>query len=308
MIETVRGKIDPNAMGVTMCHEHFIMDISRIRKDNDSNFNDVDLIKREITKAKILGVDTFIEVTCIDMGRNVEILRYLSEVCDVNIIVSTGYYLDPYHSKEIRNSSIEEIEKIFIKELTIGIENTNIKAGVIGEVATSEIMTDSEYRVLCAAAKAGSKVGCAVTTHCQFGKLAIEQYEILTSNGLNPKKIVLGHLDLADNIEYYEELLSKGVNIGFDTIGKTNYLSDEKRADNLIKLIQLGYVNQIVLSQDISRMSYLSELGEKSGYMTVIKDFIPILIKKGLDRQSINKLLIENPKRIFNIESHFESF
>lgn len=301
MIETVRGKIDSKELGITMAHEHLIIDLSSVRNEDDSTFDDYELIKREVMKAKEFGVQTFVEVTCNDMGRDVKQLKKLSEECDVHIIASTGFYLDEYHSEKIKNSSIEELEEIFTHDLTVGIDHTNIKAGIIGEVASSLEMTESERKVLTAAARVANKVGCAVTTHCQMGKLALEQIEILTESGLNPDKIILGHLDLANDMNYYIEVLKHGVNIGFDTIGKINYLSDEIRADNLMKLIELGYVDKIVLSQDISRKSYLSERGDNNGYMTVMKTFIPLLKERNILKEDLNKLLIENPKRIFNI-------
>ena len=95
-------------------------------------------------------------------------------------------------------------------------------------------------------------------------------------------------------------MLGLGVNIGFDTIGKTGYLSDERRADNLMYLIERGYEKQLVLSQDISRKSYFSRYGTYSGYMTVMKDFVPLLKKRGIKDETLSALLIHNPARILD--------
>ena len=117
---------------------------------------------------------------------------------------------------------------------------------------------------------------------------------------MNPDNIILGHLDLANDRRYYEEILRTGVNIGFDTVGKTPYLSDEARADNLMWLMERGYEDKIVLSQDMSRKSYLSAAGRYSGYMAVMRDFIPMLKARGLTEETQRKLLVENPARIFD--------
>ena len=130
--------------------------------------------------------------------------------------------------------------------------------------------------------------------------MAVEQARLLINEGMNPDKIILGHLDLADDRDYYTEVLKAGVNIGFDTIGKTSYLSDEKRADNLIWLIDKGYEDKIILSQDISRKSYFSCKGAHSGYMSVMKDFVPLLLNRGINQETLNKLLIKNPARILD--------
>lgn len=302
MIQTVNGAIKAEGLGVTMSHEHLALDLSRVRGDHDSDFNDMDLIAREIDKMKEYGVKSVIEVSCNDMGRDVKKLKELSDRCKIHVIASTGYYLEPYHTDIIKESSVEELCQIFCKEISEGIDDTGIKAGVIGEVATGEqAMASSEKRVLTAAAMAGEKTGCAVTTHCQLGKLGLEQSSLLQKYRMNPEKIVLGHLDLANDRSYYEEVLRTGVNIGFDTIGKVTYLSNEARADNLMWLLEKGYENRIVLSQDVSRKSYLYEFKQYSGYMAVMKDFVPLLIKRGIEKETLDRLLIHNPARIFDI-------
>lgn len=301
MIQTVKGAIKPEEMGITMSHEHLCVDLSRVRLNDDSTFGYSDLVVNEINSAKQLGVKTFVEVSCNDMGRNVEQLVQLSDACNVNIIESTGFYLDEYHPDEVRNATVEEIAEIFVRDLTEGIDGTSIKAGVIGEVASSKVMTESERRVLMASAIAAKKVGCAVTTHCQNGLLGKEQASIFLQAGMDPKKVILGHIDLSDDIDYMCELLDLGFNIAFDTIGKVSYLSDEKRAENLKYLIENGYSNQIVLSQDISRKSYFSNNPNYYGYTTVMKQFVPRLKTLGVKEEDINKMLISNPQRIFNI-------
>ena len=88
-----------------------------------------------------------------------------------------------------------------------------------------------------------------------MGKMGLEQSALLQKNGQNPEKIVLGHLDLANDMEYYREVLKTGVNIAFDTCGKIAYLADEIRADNLCRLLDEGWGDHIMLSNDISRIS-----------------------------------------------------
>ena len=301
MILTVNGEILPEELGITMCHEHLAVDLSPVRGDKDSDFDDSSLIIDELNKMKQYGVKSVVEVSCNDMGRDVKKLQMYSKACEIHIIAATGFYLAEYHTQKVRESNAEELCDIFCKDILEGIDDTGVKAGVIGEVASGEPqMRPSEKNVLTAAAMAGKKTGVAVTTHCQLGKLAQEQIEIFEQQGMDLTKVVLGHLDLANDRDYYEKILKTGVNIGFDTIGKTAYLSDEQRADNLLWLIERGWEKQIVLSQDISRKSYLSRGGKYSGYMTVMKDFVPLLRARGIKQETLNRFLIENPARIFD--------
>ena len=304
MIQTVKGAIPAEELGITMCHEHLAVDLSPVRGDQDSNFDDQELICEELLKMKAYGVQSVIEVTCNDMGRDVEKLCYYSDTCGINIVASTGYYLKEYHSDFVKNSSPEELCEVFCREITEGIDGTGIKAGIIGEVASGQPdMGESERNVLIAAAMAGRRTKTAVTTHCQLGRLGMEQSRLFQQYGMDPSKVILGHLDLANDRDYYEQLLNTGVNLGFDTIGKTDYLSDETRADNLMWLLERGWEDRIVLSQDISRKSYLSRYGKYSGYMTVMKNFIPLLKERGIQEKTLEQILISNPARILNKEN-----
>ncbi len=303
MIQTVNGLIRPEELGITMSHEHLALDLSPVRGDDDSSFDDEEQIVSEILMAKDYGVRSFVEVTCRDMGRDPQRLKRFSSRCGIHIVAATGYYLEPYHPESVKHGRVEELTEQFCRDLLEGMDGTDIKAGIIGEVASGEPeMAPSEEKVLIAAAMAGKKTGRAVTTHCQLGKLALEQSSLLLRYGMNPAKIILGHLDLASDRRYYEEVLRTGVNIGFDTIGKTAYLSDEQRAENLMWLLERGYEDRIVLSQDISRKSYLSAGGRYSGYMTVMKDFIPMLEARGLKEETKRKLLADNPARILSFD------
>jgi phosphotriesterase-related protein len=302
MIQTVKGPLMPEKLGITMSHEHLALNLSRIRKEDDSDFSCEQVIIEEIRQMMEYGVRSVVEVTCNDMGRDVRQLVRISDACNLNIICATGYYLSPYHPDYVVHGEIEEITDLICHDILEGIDGTGVRAGVIGEVASSkdEIMP-SEKKVLQAAARASVLTGFAVTTHCQLGTMALEQSALLQKEGMNPDNIVLGHIDLADDRDYHLEILKTGVNIGFDTIGKISYLSDERRADNLMWLVEKGYEDHIVLSQDISRKSYFARNGQYSGYMTVMKDFVPLLKRRGIKEKTLCKLLAYNPARIFDV-------
>lgn len=97
MIQTVTGPILPEQLGVTMCHEHLAVNLAGVRNDQDSVFGDSALVRSEVNLAKDAGVNSFIEVSCNDMGRDPEALKRISEACGVNIVCATGFYLEVYH-------------------------------------------------------------------------------------------------------------------------------------------------------------------------------------------------------------------
>ena len=299
MIRTVLGDIDPKQLGVTMCHEHFIVDLSIIRKDNESKIETVEEVTPEIEKMMSLGVNSAIEVTTNDMYRDVIKLKEISKKTKLNIVAATGFYLSEYHPDYLEQLSEDEIAQIMINDLTVGIGGTDIKAGVIGEIASSpKEFVGCEKKVLKAAGIASVATGSAVTTHT--GRFtAKETVEILINIGVPADKIIIGHQDLIDDTDYHLSILKYGVNIGFDTCGKIAYQPDEVRAKNILKLIRYGYGDHIMCSNDISRRSYFTSYG-KYGYTAVMQRIIPLLKEYGATDEEIECLLVNNPARIFN--------
>ncbi|MEM1483597.1 phosphotriesterase-related protein [Oscillospiraceae bacterium PP1C4] len=300
MIETVLGPIAANELGTTMCHEHLAIDLSAVRQETDSTFVDTALITQELKKMCVLGAQAVIEVTGNDMGRDVIALRQYAKETGLHIVASTGFYLEPYHSDWLHCAEVDAICDIFVAELTQGIEQTGIRAGLIAEIATStNRIAKTEEKVFLAAAKASVQTNCAISTHCDMGTQAKEQLKMLLGNGVTPDKVILGHVDLTDDTNYHLELLEQGANLAFDTIGKIKYLSDQKRAENLMALLNKGYEDHILLSQDVSRLSYLTANGG-AGYTAVLGYFTQLLKACGATKAQIEKLLVHNPARILD--------
>ncbi|MDO4428831.1 MAG: hypothetical protein Q4B91_04950 [Atopobiaceae bacterium] len=302
MIQTVLGPIKASELGVTMAHEHLSVDLGSVRGDTDSVFTASELVFSEMERLRASGVASVVEVSCIDMGRDVRALQEISRRSGLNIICSTGFYLEKYHPAWLADSPVSRIEEVLEGEFVNGIDGTDVRPGVIGEIAGEKTqIADSERKVIIASAHVAARVGCAVTTHCQLGCLAPEQADLLIGEGMDPAKVVLGHLDLANDLDYYRRVLARGVNIGFDTCGKVAYLADEQRAQNLATLAAEGYASQIVLSTDISRQSYMHGKGG-FGYTAVMERVLPMAREHGLDEASIQTMLVDNPARIFDIE------
>jgi phosphotriesterase-related protein len=275
------------------------VNLNRVRKDGVSYILDVEEVVPEIEKAMAQGIDAAFEVTTIDLGRDVLKLKKISELTGLKIVCSTGFYLSEYHPAWLDDASKEEIAAIYIRELTEGIDDTGIRAGFIAEIASSNAgFTGNEKKILEAAGIASKKTGFAVSTHTGRAT-AIETIETLLNEGVEPDKIIIGHQDLIDDHEYHLSLLKYGVNIAFDTCGKSAYMPDETRALNALKLVEAGYGDHLVLSNDVSRHSYFTTFGE-NGYTAVMGKVVPLMEKAGLKKEDIRKFLIDNPSRIVN--------
>ncbi len=297
MIRTVNGDIKKENLGITMAHEHFIVDLDRVRKDGVSKIETVDEVVPEIKKMMELGVKSAFEVTTNDMGRNPLKLKEISDITGLNIVCSTGFYLSEYHPDKLDDLKEEEIADIYIRDLLEGIDNTGIKAGLIGEIASNKTsFVGNEKKILAAAGIASVKTGSAISTHT--GKdTAKETVDILLNEGVNPDKVIIGHQDLIDDTDYHLSLLERGVNIGFDTCGKSAYVKDEVRALNIMKLIERGYKDHIILSNDVSRRTYFTSYNH-NGYLSVMNIVVPLLKEYGISDSDLHKLLVDNPARI----------
>lgn len=299
MIRTVFGDIAKENFGKTMCHEHFIIDLDRVRHDGESKIETVEEVVPEIEKMMDLGVEAAIEVSTIDLGRDVLKLKEISAITGLKMVCSTGFYLTQFHPEWLTDATPEEIAEVYIKELTEGIDDTGIKAGIIAEIASSpKEFVGQERKILVAAGIAAKKVGCAVSTHT--GRFtAHETIDILLEQGVDPDKIIIGHQDLIDDIDYHCSLLERGVNIAFDTCGKKAYMPDETRAKNLITLCEKGYEDHLLLSNDISRRSYFTSAGNL-GYLPVMSIVVPLIREYGGSERQIEKMLVDNPARILD--------
>ena len=292
--------------GYTLMHEHVTIDLSSVKKDEDCRLDCFEETVKEFKSLYGYGVRNILEVTNLGMGRNVEYIKRVSEQTGINIIVSTGFYKEPFLPDCVYGNPAEELAQLMERELTQGIDgswepvpgDTGMCASVIGEFGTSkQQMTDMEKKVFDAMAAAAVKTGVPVTTHTTLGTMGAEQADYLMERGVKPEKIIIGHMDLSQNIETRLSVLRRGVNVGFDTVGKLNYCPDTFRAEALKRIHEEGMLSQVVLSMDITRKSHLKYRGG-IGYAYMFQSFLPLLSESGFTQAQIDMLLRENPRRI----------
>lgn len=289
--------------GYTLMHEHITIDLSGIKNDEDCRLNCFEESQKELCRLYELGVRRILDVTNIGMGRNSNYCRLMEENTGIQILSATGFYKEPFLPDFVYTMSVRELAELAVKEISEGIVNTGIKASVIGEFGTSkDTFTEMERKVFDSMALAAVQTGAVVTTHTTLGTMALEQAEYLRAEGVKPENIIIGHLDLSQNPEIIISVLKEGVNIGFDTVGKNNYCPDTFRAQMLKRIAKEGYLDQVVLSMDITRKSHLKKWGGP-GYAYLIETFLPMLQEYGLSEKQIQQLMIDNPNRILKQEA-----
>ncbi len=300
-ITTINGIISEEHLGKTYIHEHLKIDLSCQKRDSDAKFDDIDSVIEEMKLLRGKGIDTIVEVTNRGMGRDIQAMKKIADATGINVIISTGFYKEPYLPQYVYEMEETEISKLLIKDILEGIEDTHMKAHVIGEIGTSSnVMTPMELKVFRIAARTHLETGRPVSTHTTLGTHALEQLKFFKEWGVDVSKIVIGHLDLNCDLDYHLRIADTGCFLAFDTIGKVNYQSDEKRIKHISELIHSGHLDQIVLSQDMTRKSHLKVNGGV-GYSYLVDHFIPKLIDSGISEEQIDVMMIHNPKRFLKI-------
>lgn len=287
--------------GITLIHEHTTIDLSRIKGIDDTNLNCKDETIEEFKELYDLGVRNIIDVTACGMGRNVDYVNEVAEKSKINIIQSTGFYKEPFLPDFVYEYTVEELKDFMVNEIKNGIDGTDTKACVIGEIGTSkDSFEEMEKKVFEAAIKAHLETGTIISTHTSLGTMAREQAKMFINRGVNPKKVIIGHQDLSEDLEQIKYLINEGFWVAFDTIGKNNYVLDTEKIKFLVDLQENNMLDSIVMSMDITRKSNMKYMGG-IGYTYLFTNFIPMMKEAGITDESINKIFVENPKKIFGV-------
>lgn len=282
-----------------MMHEHITIDLSNGKQDKDCCLDCKEETIQELKQLYQMGVRNIVDVTNEGMGQNVHYVEDVEKETGIHILHSVGYYKVPFLPEQAYEKSPEELADGMVRKITKGFEDSCIKASMIGEIGTSKNeMKAIERKVLDAGVLAHKRTGVPIYTHTTLGTYAKEQAEYFLKQGVNPQKVVIGHMDLSGNLNYIKEILKLGFFVGFDTIGKNNYFSDEKRVEFLMDLEKEHMLCQVVLSMDLTRKSSLNYKGGP-GYGYLFKEFLPMLRVAGMQEISICQMLIDNPEKIF---------
>ncbi|CAM6234938.1 phosphotriesterase-related protein [Citrobacter portucalensis] len=285
--------------GYTWVHEHLHIDLSGFKNNLDCRLDQYDLICQEMKDLRALGVSNIIEMTNRYMGRNPQFMLDLMRETGINVVACTGYYQDAFFPEHVAARSVEQLAQEMVDEIVIGIDGTELKAGIIAEIGSSEgVITPLEEKVFIAAARAHIETGRPISTHTSFSTMGVEQLVLLQAHGVDLSRVTVGHCDLKDNLDNILRMIDLGAYVQFDTIGKNNYYPDEKRIGMLHELRNRGLLNRVMLSMDITRRSHLKANGG-NGYDYLLTTFIPQLRQSGFSQADVDTMLRDNPSQFF---------
>lgn len=321
MVNSVTGQISADKLGWTLMHEHFYFaypgwqaDATMAPFDRDEALK----VGLEVCQTlKSVGIQTFVDATPNDTGGREPLLyKELSQMTGINIVCVTGLFTDssgasPYWKVKMAYGAdiAQMIAELFIAELTQGIGNTGVRAGLI-KVASSTKMTQYEEETHKAAVMAHKAAGAPIITHTD-GLSGIEQADFLLSQGADPRKVLIGHVTNSTEVDYHRAILKKGVSICFDRLGVVAPFSasDEVNIQNIVTLVREGYVRQIMLSHDtvnlsLGRVVQNPGFGRRVGAVRsvdhICRNIIPALKARGVSDEQVWTMMVENPRRFFS--------
>ncbi len=302
-IRTVRGDIDPADLGVCYPHEHVLCSPPPDVADRDLEMDSEAAALQELTWYRQAGGCALVDMTPADYGRNAPGMKRVSEATGIHIIATTGLHKDKFSARIVKDRSAEELADRFTRDVTEGVDGTDIRAGVIKAASSLNTITPSEETVFRAAARAHRRTGAAISTHTEAGTMGLEQIQLLVSEGVKPEHIIIGHVDRKLEWDYHLAMWQAGVTLSYDQISKEKYTPDSQRVEFILRAVKEGFGKQIVLGGDLGRKSYWPSYGTGGGpgLTYILWRFIPWLRSEGLSEETIQDLLVHNPARVLKL-------
>ena len=293
---SVAGPVPSENLGITLPHEHLLCNLYRVTGEPNHLLNEVALAIEEVRKFVAVGGRTIIDVTSLQLGRDPVALRDIAEATGVQIVMGCGWYRESYFDRAVYEQTTRELAAVIERDLTHGVDETGIRAGIIGEIGTDKgYVSPAEERVFRAAALAHLRTGASITTHAARSSVGLEQLELLADSGVDLHRVIVGHCDTVPDSSYHEAIARKGAYVQFDTIRGNAEWDTQNRLAWVSNLARQGFLHQILLSHDVCMRSHLTAYGG-NGYAYVSTEFVARLRGKGLSEEEVATLLVANPR------------
>ena len=338
--QTVLGPIAGEAMGITLPHEHLLIDfgvmfkepedergralarqpvtletLGWVRQHFSSNRDNLRLLDEQVARDEALlykhaGGATMVDPTNRGLSRDPQGLARVARATGLHIIMGSGYYVAAAHPADMDARTVDALAREIVDELTVGVGDTGVRAGFIGEIGTTHPWTDNEKKVVRAAVHAQRETGAPLMIHPgRHERLPLEVLDLVNKEGGDLRRTIMCHVErtIVDPAVLLE-LAATGVTLEYDLFGlETSYYpyhpafdmpNDGERMRQILFLIERGRLRQLLLSHDIAYKHLLTRWGG-AGYAHLLVNVIPRLRAKGADDAVIQALLVENPRRAF---------
>ena len=250
-VQTVLGPIEPSEMGVTLTHEHILIDLTcyfaqpdgatlrgyidepfgiellgmatrlwYLNTDNGQLLNEADATSA-ISDFMLAGGRTVVDVTNYDIGRDPLALARISRATGLNIVMGAGHYVPIAHPTDMDERTEDEIAQRIIRDVTVGVGSTGIRTGVIGELGHVWPMGENSLKVLRAAGRAHAETGAPISIHPgHHPDSHVRILEELDRAGCPPERVIMGHMCWsATDFDIALKVAATGCYLEYDVFG-----------------------------------------------------------------------------------------
>ncbi|KGM09087.1 phosphotriesterase family protein [Cellulomonas bogoriensis] len=343
IVTTVLGDVDSADLGVVLPHEHLVanavgqwvppadeaglasatapfsmrtrgaVQVAPFSYRDALQQLDLQVALTELRELAALGRFTVAELSIPGIGRDPVALRTLSQMTGVNVVMGCGEYVEHAHSAYVRHVGPEVVRDVLVEEITVGVGSTGVRAGIIGEIGTSNTPTPAELKVLHGAALAQMETGVALNIHRSIfpDPLAtLPAIDHVLELGVDPAKVVVSHVDERPEPEFALQAAARGVRVELDTFGMEQWAVSARRGEEyprraldqdryvmLARLLDAGFVDQVLLSHDLCmKPQFLEHGGWGMTHLTLNVE--PRLRALGVSEDEIAAMRVVNPRRM----------
>lgn len=294
---TVTGPVKPQDLGFTLIHEHVFLSILSDYLDTNRVLDDPETARVELQRYKDLGGSTVVDQTNRGLEQNPCAVRDVARETGLNIVLGCGWYREPFYEGRLYEETTDEVADEMVRDISDGINETGVRAGIIGELGAHETwVSPVEERVLRAGARAHLQTGVTITTHGLFAPVGLDQLDILVEEGVDLGRVVVGHAHDYPEHEYHAEIARRGAFISFDGMGDQNQFLFERDLTNIQKIVDAGYIGHLLLAHDVCLKSHYVTNGG-GGYEFISTRLYPYLSRIGISEGQFEQIMVDNPRR-----------
>lgn len=318
-VETARGPVDADSLGVTLMHEHVFILNEEVRENYPADYPDgwdedgqVDSAITKLTELTGRGCRTIVDPTVLGLGRDIHRIRRVADGTDLNIIVATGLYTYNdvpfyflYRQARPSTGGVDPMTSLFVRDIQTGIADTGVKAAFLKCAVDEPGLTPGVERVLRAVSRAHTETGAPITVHTHpHSGTGREVIRVLREEGADLTKVVLGHSGDTSDLDYLTELADAGCLLGMDRFG-IDIVPFEQRVSTVAAMCERGYSERLVLSHDAACYidwfppAVIPRFLPSWHYLHLFDDVLPALRERGVSDEQIDTMLVANPRRYF---------
>jgi phosphotriesterase-related protein len=303
-VVAVNGVISPDKLGRTLIHEHILVDFIGAKEYSMQRWDDEKVIAKVLPYLKELrdaGCSTIVDCTPNYLGRDVALLKRLSDLSGLHIITNTGYYGgsdNKYLADHVFNETPEQLSVRWIREWSEGIDGTEIKPGFMKISVNPEKLSDVSKKLVHAAAITHLQTGLTIASHTGPAIAALEEIEILKREGVHPSAFIWVHAQNEKNKDFYAKAIKEGAWVSLDGLSESNV---DEYVSMLVSLKQKKLLDHVLVSHDAGWYDPSNPEGEFRGYTVLFRKLIPALLKAGFTQSDIDQLIVINPREAFSI-------